>query len=58
MTKRKQPFLLDCPFCGNKPMLYKVTLYAVLCENRKCPVKPQLIAASEKRAVLQWNTRH
>lgn len=53
--------LLPCPFCGNKPSVYKhefhksLNSFGIKCYD--CGVKSYQFFATEQEARLAWNTR-
>ena len=67
MSKAKTYKLLPCPFCGHPPVVRggydRLSEYmfppqfAVLCIHIGCGAAPEVMAATQRRAVAMWNTR-
>ncbi len=53
------PYLLECPFCGEKPRgVFMVTIYSIVCESKLCPANPRVYSDTKDRVVTNWNRRH
>lgn len=51
----------ECPFCGCLPEYKKgfpmENLHMVICDNRRCGIKPCGMGVTEKEALEKWNKR-
>lgn len=56
---RKEFYLIGCPFCGAKPVVFKWHRSArrIRCENEECLVAPSVTGSSIEEAGTAWNTR-
>ena len=63
MTKRKEPKVKTCPFCGSKPTAHRGggafahELSIVACEAGKCPAHPRVYRTMDETADVRWNRR-
>lgn len=58
--KAKVVEILDCPFCGTAPLIFKReedTALSMLCSNEYCRVGWVDYFATEIEAITKWNQR-
>lgn len=51
--------LKPCPFCGARPLFWEIPPLTseIICENKRCRVRPHVCETSPKRAIAVWNRR-